>query len=174
MATSFSPTHQEVALVNQIFAKHDPQKYGVVTSDIAFNVFGGANLSATTLGQIWGIADEDNQGYLTRKGVSVAVRLIGWAQKGEVISAELVNKRERDSSSPRNSPFIFVKAGPLAVMDGFSSSSEPRRAVSPTPKSPGSSRLPPSLTAPDKAKFAQYFNKSGPVNGLLSGTSTSF
>jgi epidermal growth factor receptor substrate 15 len=174
MATSFSPTHQEVALVNQIFAKHDPQKYGVVTSDIAVNVFGGANLSATTLSQIWGIADEDNQGYLTRKGVSVAVRLIGWAQKGETVSAELVNKRERDASSPRNSPFIFAKAGPLAVMDGFSSSSEPRRAVSPTPKSPGSSRLPPSLTAQDKIKFAQYFNKCGPVNGLLSGRFTSF
>jgi epidermal growth factor receptor substrate 15 len=161
--------------VNQIFAKHDPQKYGIVTSDIAVNVFGGANLSATTLSQIWGIADEDNQGYLTRKGVSVAVRLIGWAQKGDVVSAELVNKRERDASShPKNSPFIFLKAGPLAVMDGFSSSSEPRRAVSPTPKSPGSSRFPLSLTAQDKAKFTQYFSKCGPVNGLLSGTSTSF
>jgi len=102
MATVFSPTHGEVALVNQIFAKHDPQKFGVITGDVAVKVFGGANLSATALSQIWGIADADNQGFLTRKGVSIAVRLLGWGQKGEAISAELINKRERDESSPPN------------------------------------------------------------------------
>jgi len=94
-----TPTHGEVALVNQIFTKHDPQKFNVITGDVAVNIFGGAGLNATTLGQIWGIADEDKKGFLNRKGVSAAVRLIGWAQKGEVISAELVNKRERDASS---------------------------------------------------------------------------
>jgi epidermal growth factor receptor substrate 15 len=103
MATVFSPTHGEVALVNQIFAKHDPQKYGIITGDVAVNIFGGANLSATALSQIWGIADADNQGFLTRKSVSVAVRLLGWAQKGEAISAELVNKRERGETSPPES-----------------------------------------------------------------------
>lgn len=102
MAAVFSPTHGEVALVNQIFAKHDPQKFGIITGELAVNIFGGANLKATTLSQIWGIADADNQGFLTRKGVSVAVRLVGWAQKGEAISAELVNKRECDKSSPPN------------------------------------------------------------------------
>ncbi|KAI0005866.1 hypothetical protein BJV74DRAFT_874996 [Russula compacta] len=152
MASAFSPTQGEVALVNQIFAKHDPQKFGVITGDVAVNVFGSANLSASTLGQIWGIADTDNQGFLTRKGVSIAVRLVGWAQKGEVISPDLLNK-----------------PGPLAVIDGFSSPSEPRRAVSPSPKSPGPSRLPPPLTAQDKARFTRLFNGCGPINGLLSG-----
>ena len=98
MAAVFFPTHGEVALVNQIFAKHDPQRFGIIAGDLVVNIFGGANLKATTLSQILGIADADNQGFLTRKGVSVAVRLIGWAQKGEAISAELVNKRERDRS----------------------------------------------------------------------------
>ncbi len=98
MATAFSPTHGEVALVNQIFAKHDPQKFGVITGDVAVNIFGATNLNATTLRQIWDIADSDNQGFLTRKGVSIAMRLVGWAQKGEAISAELINKRERDES----------------------------------------------------------------------------
>ena len=102
MATVFSPTHGEVALVNQIFAKHDPQTFGVITGEDALDIFGGANLCATVSSQIWGIADADNQGFLTRKGVSVAVRLIGWAQKGEVVSAELVNQRERDESTHPN------------------------------------------------------------------------
>ncbi|KAF8461189.1 hypothetical protein DFH94DRAFT_789798, partial [Russula ochroleuca] len=82
MATSFSPTHGEVALVNQIFAKARSSKVWYL--------------------KIWGIADEDNQGYLTRKGVSVAVRLT---------VAELVKNLALSPS-----------------WDGFSSSSEPRRA----------------------------------------------
>jgi epidermal growth factor receptor substrate 15 len=98
MTTTFSPTQGEAALVNQIFNNHDPQKLGVITGGVAVNVFRGANLSPATLGQIWGIADADNQGQLTRKGISVAVRLIGWAQKGETITRELINKREHDAS----------------------------------------------------------------------------
>jgi hypothetical protein len=97
--TSFSPTQGEVALVNQIFTKHDPQKLGVITGDVAVNIFKLANLGAATLCQIWQIADADGQGFLTRKGVSVAVRLLGWAQNGEVILGELVNKRECSASS---------------------------------------------------------------------------
>jgi epidermal growth factor receptor substrate 15 len=120
MATVFSPTHGEVALVNQIFSKHDPQKFGIITGELAVNIFGGANLSASTLSQIWGISDADNQGFLTRKGVSVAVRLLGWAQKGEVISAELVNKRERDKSfSPESYYSSWSKLAPSPSLMGF-------------------------------------------------------
>ena len=119
MATVFSPTHGEVALVNQIFAKHDPQKFGIITGDLAVNIFGGANLNASTLSQIWGIADADNQGFLTRKGVSVAVRLLGWAQKGEAISAELVNKRERDKSSPESYYSSWSKLALSPLLMGF-------------------------------------------------------
>ena len=99
MPTPFSPTQGELALVNQIFSKHDPQKYDVITGDVAVRIFGSTNLNATVLGQIWGIADADNQGFLARQGVTVAVRLVGWAQKGEAVSADLVNKREFDESS---------------------------------------------------------------------------
>ena len=99
MASAFSPTPGEVALVNQIFNKHDPQNFGIITGDIAVKVFGGANLNATTLGQIWAISDADNQGFLTRKGVSIAVRLLGWAQKGDAISMDSASKRERNASS---------------------------------------------------------------------------
>jgi epidermal growth factor receptor substrate 15 len=98
MATAISPTQEETALVNRIFDKHDPQKFGIITGEVAVNVFRGANLSATTLGQIWGLADAENQGFLTRKGISVAVRLIGWAQKGENITGDLINKREHGTS----------------------------------------------------------------------------
>ena len=92
MSSQFTPTPPELALVNQIFAQADTQKIGILTGDVAVRLFGGAKLAPTVLGEIWGIADEDNNGFLTRKGVAVAVRLMGWAQKGEKISQALLNK----------------------------------------------------------------------------------
>lgn len=94
MASSFSPSPAELSLVNAIFAQADPQKLGVITGDVAVRIFGGAKLSPTVLGEIWSIADEDNKGWLPKKGVAVAVRLMGWAQKGEKVTPALVNKRE--------------------------------------------------------------------------------
>ena len=94
---SFSPTPAETNIVNQIFTRNDPQKFGIITGEVAVKIFGGANLASSTLGEIWSIADADNNGFLTRKGVSVAVRLMGWAQKGETITEDLINKREFDA-----------------------------------------------------------------------------
>ena len=94
MSTSFSPTPAELALVNQIFAQGDPQKLGVLTGEVAVRIFGGAKLPPATLGEVWNIADEDNKGWLSKKGVAVAVRLMAWAQKGENVTKALLNKRK--------------------------------------------------------------------------------
>jgi epidermal growth factor receptor substrate 15 len=100
MSTNFSPTPAELTLVSQIFAQADPQKLGVLTGDVAVRVFGGAKLPPTTLGEIWNLSDEDNKGWLPKKGVAIAVRLIGWAQKGEKITQALANKRKSNESHP--------------------------------------------------------------------------
>lgn len=92
--SGFNPSPAELALVSQIFLKADPQKIGILTGDAALKVFGGANLQPTILGEIWNIADEDNNGWLPKKGVAIAVRLMGWAQKGEKVTQALVNRRE--------------------------------------------------------------------------------
>lgn len=98
MSTNFSPTPAELSIVNQIFAQADPQKLGVLTGEVAVKVFGGAKLPPTVLGEIWNISDEDNKGWLPKKGVAIAVRLIGWAQKGEKITQALTNKRKAYAS----------------------------------------------------------------------------
>jgi len=138
MATPFSPTQGELALVNQIFNKHDPQKFGIITSDVAVRIFGSANLSANVLGQIWAIADADNQGFLTRKGVSVAVRLMGWAQKGETLSADFVNKRECDRvshcrtySSPSTKPALLPSLPGIPHPRNPAGQSAPLRSLRP-------------------------------------------
>ncbi|KAL5490092.1 hypothetical protein ACEPAI_4925 [Sanghuangporus weigelae] len=148
--SSFSPSTAELALVNNVFAVADPQKLGIITGDKAVEAFSGANLSPSVLGEIWAIADKENNGFLTRKGVAIALRLIGHAQKGEKVNESL---RERP--------------GPLAHIEGVSPKSS--SLSSSPPKSPPSTALHPPLTPEDKTKFLRLFLGCGPVNGLLSG-----
>ena len=44
--------------------------------------------------QIWSIADTEDKGFLTPAGFGIILRLIGYAQAGRPISAELAQKRE--------------------------------------------------------------------------------
>ncbi|KAJ7756806.1 hypothetical protein DFH07DRAFT_958946 [Mycena maculata] len=150
---SFSPNTQELALTAQIFAHADPQKLGALTGEVAVRVFGGANLPPTVLGEIWQIADESNNGWLSQKGVAMAVRLMGHAQKGEKVSTALLNK-----------------PGPLPTITGITPIAPQSTGASAASraKSPGPSALPP-FTPADKAKFHTMFLRSGPVDGLLSG-----
>lgn len=136
--------------MNQIFTQADTQKIGILTGDVAVKVFQGAKLTPTVLGEIWNIADDDNNGFLTKKGVSIAVRLMGHAQKGQKVDKSLVNK-----------------PGPLANIEGVQTPLIPQGTGASIPKSPPPS-LPP-LTPQDKAKFTRIFQGCGPVNGLLSG-----
>ncbi|KAG8867620.1 hypothetical protein FRC20_005312 [Serendipita sp. 405] len=149
----FVPSPPEVAIVNQIFAIADPQKLGIITGEQGVKVFAGCNLPPATLGDIWSLSDPENNGILTRKGVAIAVRLIGWAQKGESPSAELLEK-----------------PGPLPTIEGI-----PTPPAAPLP-----SRAPlapivalahslPPLSPTDRSKFLTLFSKANPVGGLLSG-----
>ncbi|KAG6874326.1 hypothetical protein C0995_001551 [Termitomyces sp. Mi166 len=148
--SKFSPTPAELALVSQIFNKSDTQKLGILTGDVAVKVFGGAKLSPTVLGEIWSIADEDNNGWLPRKGVAIALRLMGWAQKGETITPDLI-----------------FKPGPPPEIEGYAIITH---QVTDTPVEKSSPPSLPFLTAQEKVKFLNIFTKAGPdANGLLSG-----
>lgn len=92
--STFNPTTAELGLVNQVFISADPRELGIITGDVAVKVFAGSKLPPAVLGEIWSIADKENNGFLTRKGVAIALRLIGHAQKGEAVTEALVNRRE--------------------------------------------------------------------------------
>jgi len=94
MSSDFIPSQAEVALTNKIFEKCDPQKLGIITGDTAVDVFNGTKLSGATLGAVWAIAGGEGNGFLTRKGVSIALRLMGHAQRGDQVSEALISKRE--------------------------------------------------------------------------------
>lgn len=90
-----NPTPDEQSLVSTIFSIADPQNLGIITGDVAVKVLSGANLSNSVLGEVWSLADKENNGFLTRNGVAVAVRLIGYAQKGQSISdLDVLSKRQ--------------------------------------------------------------------------------
>ncbi|KII88893.1 hypothetical protein PLICRDRAFT_40530 [Plicaturopsis crispa FD-325 SS-3] len=153
MSANFNPSPAELALVSQIFAQADPQKLGIITGDVAVRIFGGAKLSPTVLGEIWNLADEDNKGWLAKRGVAIAVRLMGWAQKGEKVTDALLGR-----------------PGPLPHIDGISQSPVVQHNTGMSmPKSPPPSARFPPLTPQDKAKFAKLFASCGPTNGFLSG-----
>lgn len=117
------------------------------------------------LGEIWQIADTENRGLLTPPGFGIVLRLIGYAQAGRSVSADLA----------------LQPGGPLPKFDGIPAPSTP----SPSPSSAnfagplrpqnsgagapaGPIRVPP-LT-PDKVnQFSSLFEESGAQNGVLSG-----
>ncbi|KAL7821353.1 endocytic protein [Trichoderma aethiopicum] len=78
----------ERAFYDRLFsqASRDGEK---VTGDVAVQLFEKTTLDSTTLGTIWQIADIGNQGFLTREGFYVALRLVGHAQVGKQPSPEL-------------------------------------------------------------------------------------
>src|ERR1700723_2542933 len=93
MSSEFTPSQAEVALTAKIFEKADSGKLGILTGDVAVNVFSGSKLPAGVLGEVWAMADKENNGFLTRKGVAIALRLMGHAQRGERVAETLLNKR---------------------------------------------------------------------------------
>ncbi|KAG8901328.1 hypothetical protein FRB99_005389 [Tulasnella sp. 403] len=147
---SFVPTEAEQQLVNALFSAGDPQKLGIISGDNAVKILAGAKLPANVLGEVWAIADSENNGFLTRKGAATLVRLIGWAQKGESVNEDLLNR-----------------VGPLPTIDGVQF---PKSPLPPTsPKISGSPRPLPPLSAEDRAKFTRLFVGCAPTNGLLTG-----
>ncbi|KIM53721.1 hypothetical protein SCLCIDRAFT_427446 [Scleroderma citrinum Foug A] len=155
MATNFTPTQAELAFVSQIFAQADSQRFGILTGDVAVKIFGGSKLPPTVLGEIWSIADEDNNGFLTKKGAAIALRLMGHAQKGEKVNKSLLSK-----------------PGPLATIEGMQAPLVPQGTGMSIPKSPPPILGMPPLTPQDRARFIGLFQTCGPVDGLLSARDT--
>jgi len=111
-----------------------------------------SGLPPQTLGEIWAIADPDNNGFLTRDGWYKAARIIGWVQKGNhAVDASLVSK-----------------PGPYPTFKGYPSPpAAPQGPLS--ANTTGTSSVLPPLTPADRTKFTRIFVGCGPTNGFVSG-----
>jgi hypothetical protein len=103
----FIPTAEETVLVAQIFAEIElycskkPGSYksrnrgfdsDSITSKQAVDIFAGARVVASVIQEILLIADPAQKGFLTRKDMGLAVRLLGWAQEGVAVDWSLVDR----------------------------------------------------------------------------------
>lgn len=146
----FSPA--EEALVNNIFDELGPQD-DILLADQATSIFLKSGLHHRVLASIWDIADETAKGYLIRREVAIALRLIGWAQLGRAITAELVNVE-----------------GPLAVFDQNARNPSIRvgsRSGQPQHETSWNFQLR-SLSSENKANYQTVYFQAGPHHGVLS------
>lgn len=164
MVSSFVGSQEELALVSQIFLRAGSQLSGVVTGDAAVDIFATkVALPPDILSTIWTLADEEKTGNLTQKGVGIAIRLIGWAQKGAEVTPDLVNTRKNliIISTILHSLFLST-AGPLPKIEGLTDMKIQIEEHSPQTQLP-------QFTHVDRDNFCNIFMACGPVNGLLNG-----
>ncbi|PBL02193.1 hypothetical protein ARMGADRAFT_1005614 [Armillaria gallica] len=137
---SFSPEEANI-VAKFIPSDADWQFLG---AEAAVEAFEPVRLSPKVLARIWDIADEGAKGYLTRNEVGVAARLIGWAQRGFGVEANLVHR-----------------PGPLAILHNEVDVTGPPEAAPP--------RNLPLLSSEDKARYMVIFKQSEPENDILDG-----
>jgi epidermal growth factor receptor substrate 15 len=166
MAADFVPTDAEITLTNAIFAQADPSELSVLTGDVAVRIFSGANVSLPILGEIWKIADEGKKGWLSKREVHIAVRLMGHAQAGTTVAKSLIGRRKFRVFGIYGH-ILMQAAGPLPSIEGIEATIPPNRTSGnvltefPPP--------PPVLNSQERAKFQSIFDAGEPINGLLSG-----
>lgn len=138
------------------YAESQRLQLGVLPGDASITFLLTSSLPQRTLGEIWALCDPNNTGYLTRDGWWKACRLIGWAQKGETVKAELTS---RPGAFPR-----------FDGQDPPPSTTAPVSSMTPQLTGAGSASAPPPLTPADRTQFTRLFVSSNPVNGLLPAT----
>lgn len=77
-----SYSQQEKSYYDQLFSVIDKTDSGVLPGQDALPFLVSSNLPQQTLGEVWALADPENNGFLTREAWYRAARLIGWMQKG--------------------------------------------------------------------------------------------
>jgi len=164
--TTFFASEGELELVRRIYERAGCSRPGFISGEALVEIFtASVDLTPRVLSNIWNIADEDKMGNLSERGLAIALRLIGWAQRGESVDVSLVNMRTRFLFESSVVPHISV-AGALPHIDGVTTITKAPRTSELTPAV--GAEWPP-FTPSSKEFFTKLFHESGPVNGLLHG-----
>lgn len=132
-----------------------PLKSGILPGSEAFPFLTSSGLPQQTLGEVWAIADPDNNGFLTKDGLYKVARLVGWMQSGKQSQVE---------------PSLVNKPGPYPKFAGYPPPPvAPQLTGTASPNPAGGAHGLPPLTPSDRAQFTRIFAGTGPVNGLVAG-----
>lgn len=77
-----SYTAQEKAYYDSLFSVIDKDQSGVLPGQDALPFLVSSGLPQQVLGEVWALADPDNNGFLTKDSWYRAARLIGHMQRG--------------------------------------------------------------------------------------------
>lgn len=160
MSTPVQLTPSERGAFAHFFALADPQSTGSISGNSAVSFFALSGLPSPVLGTIWSIADKDNQGLLQPPQFSIALRLIGHAQSGKIVTDDLAQQ-----------------PGPMPTFKGITLPAHLSSGAVPPSRS-SSTMVPPVNPNPaagadirpeDRARYTRIFTAAGPQNGLLEG-----
>ncbi|WWD22512.1 hypothetical protein CI109_107005 [Kwoniella shandongensis] len=153
---------QEKQYYDQLFNLIDKDNTGILPGQDAYPFLTSSNLPTATLGEVWAIADPENNGFLTKDAWYKAARVIGWIQKGNAGAVE-------ESLTTKSGPLpTFDKGPPPPAQPPISAQVTGQRPTQPLSATTTGSGLP-TLTSADRAKFTRLFAGCGPSNGLVGG-----
>ncbi|PWN37671.1 uncharacterized protein FA14DRAFT_159612 [Meira miltonrushii] len=165
-ASTIQLTPGERGAYGHFFALADPQSTGVVSGNSAVSFFALSGLPSPVLGSIWTFADKDNNGFLTPADFSTALRLIGHAQSGKVVTEDLIQQ-------PGPLPtFKGITLPPHLAAPGISTPNRSSSTIQPQATGGAFGSQPGSATEirpDDRARYTRIFAGAGPQHGLLDG-----
>ncbi|EEB87207.1 hypothetical protein MPER_15539 [Moniliophthora perniciosa FA553] len=80
------PSLDEATLIDRILANSTSDN---LEPDTAVELFLQSGLTPEILSDIWNLADGGSKGYLSREEMTIALRLMGWAQRGVPVKHHL-------------------------------------------------------------------------------------
>ncbi|TID14480.1 hypothetical protein CANINC_004768 [Pichia inconspicua] len=156
-------TAQELKFYGSIFQTLDPTNSGTVSGGVAKPLLEASGLPLTTLGEIWNIADSANKGYLDKTQFCVAMRLIGHAQSGQMVTESTKEYAAPLAKFGHIQPNLTGTAVPQSssTVGSRVSSNSSTRITNP-------SLIVPLLSPTQAANFGAMFDKTA-VGGILPG-----
>lgn len=90
----FVPTPNELHLASRLLESNTGSwnRSDCLSVDTAIGIFKQSGVSFKQLRDIWSIADREGAGHLSKEGLAVVIRLMGWVQAGEPLDEGLLEK----------------------------------------------------------------------------------
>ena len=96
----FTATKEELELANEVFTLNKTEASRILSTAAATDLFERSKLSQKVLKHIRQLSNtDDSGGMLTLRELAMALRLIGWAQAGQHLDAQLIEQRELEMYS---------------------------------------------------------------------------
>ncbi|KAJ1752905.1 hypothetical protein LPJ79_000892 [Coemansia sp. RSA 1821] len=169
------PTEREQRAYTYLLSILDPHKEGTIEGQAAVPFFQKSGLPDAVLGGIWQLADTDSKGHLTTQEFNVAMKLISLSQANRPVMLSSLNEdvglpelRGISWQQVLSSPSTVSLSGTHGRRDSNTSSTG-WTSIMGTAAASQVSLSEAVVSLKEKQQYTQIFEKSGPVDGAISG-----